>query len=207
MPRNTYSRQDVVGGFFENVVMWLLDLRKTHDKSLPDLESMDNSFYVEVKASAYNNGGVIKGKQLNKFDSNINSRRFYAFPYHSISRNMRHDYPTKKKLTAALDLRSLYLFPFSVVKAYYENSEKKPYNLDDNFVQLLENKADRIFNFEGDVWKSLGLDKKEYRADRPHRKVHILTRGGLLGDDIVASLDLTSRYLGSYSTERSGSAV
>ena len=100
-----YHTTKIVGDFFEQEVMRLFRLVRTDPNAsgiLPDLVSGDNSFFVEVKASAYNNGGVINRGQLYRFDKDVDRRRFYAFAFHPISRHMQRDYPTEKKLRSAL---------------------------------------------------------------------------------------------------------
>ena len=60
-----YNPQQVVGDFFEDRVSKILNLRRIDinaEGNVPDLASKDGSFYVEVKASAFSNGGVIKKK-------------------------------------------------------------------------------------------------------------------------------------------------
>ncbi|MFH0830402.1 MAG: hypothetical protein V1887_04570 [Candidatus Aenigmatarchaeota archaeon] len=52
----------VVGNFFEDKVAQIFNMADTGDPGLPDKVSRDGSFYVEVKASAYDNGDVIKKK-------------------------------------------------------------------------------------------------------------------------------------------------
>jgi hypothetical protein len=146
-----YEPRRIVGDFFEQRVMRLFDLVLADAESsgtVPDLVSKDCSFFVEVKASAYDNGGVINRTQLHRFSEDISVRRFYAFVYHSISRHMTKEYPTPRRLKCALDLRSLYLFPFSIVKAHFEKSRKRIHPKHDDFVQLRESLAQAIF--EGD---------------------------------------------------------
>ena len=154
---------------------------------LPDLISKDGSFYVEVKASAYDNGGVINKRQLYKFDENIQERRFYAFAYHSINKNMQINYPTEKELVDALSFRSLFLFPISTVKAHFEISPKRKNKKHDDFVQLRESMAYKIFQGDEEVWKRLGLDEKDYDKLKLNKKIHIITREGNLEKKIVES--------------------
>lgn len=183
----------IVGDLFEKKVKNLFDLSdKTGFNISPDLISKEGSFYVEVKASSYVNGGVINKKQLSKFDKKINTRRFYAFTYHSLWKNMRKDYSTEKNLIKALDLRSLFLFPFSVVKAYFDNSYKRINSGHDIFVQLIESKATKIFEKDKDTWAHLGLNYNNYKTASPHEKIHILTRNGHLEQTILSTLHMES---------------
>jgi len=187
-----YNPRLTVGDFFEERVRKLFDLIKIdtgHSGSIPDLKSKDGSFYVEVKASAYNNGGVVKEEQLFRFDNDINARRFYAFAYHSIGSHMERDYPNEEKLRDALDLKSLYLFPFSIIKAHYKNSKQIRYLDRGFFVQIRESLARKIFNGEEEVWKRLNLDSKDYKTIKPYKKMHIITRAGHLEDRILKSVN------------------
>jgi hypothetical protein len=185
-----YNAKKVVGDVFEQKVMQLFDLVRTDRYALglvPDLISRDSSFFVEVKASAYDNGGVITRMQLYRFDEEIWIRRFYAFVYHSINKNMQRDYPTEIELKRALDLRSLFLFPFSIAKAHFEHSKIRITPRHDDFVQLRESLAKNIFEGNTDIWKNLGLETKNYKGARPHEKIHILTREGYLEQQIMDS--------------------
>lgn len=186
-----YSTQKVVGDWGEEKVMQLFNLRRTDAKlegRVPDLSSKYGSkFYVEVKTSAYNNGGVINRLQLFRFDEKINIRRFYAFLYHSITKNMQRNYPSAKKLREALDVRSLYLFPFSIAKAHFINSEATTTEKHDDFVQLDESETEDIFRGRQAMWQHLGLDKKNYKKLRLHEKVRLITRDGNLEEQISTS--------------------
>jgi hypothetical protein len=185
-----YSATQIVGDFFEKKVMGIFELERTDPHALgvaPDLVSRDGSFYVEVKASAYNNGGVINKRQLYGFDEDIEVRRFYAFVYHSIAGHMQRDYPTEKMLRNALDLRSLFLFPFSITKAHFENSKKRKNPKHDDFVQLRESLAQRIFRLDEKAWEHLGLKMSDYNMIRPHEKINIVTRSGHLEQQILDS--------------------
>ncbi|MFH1365387.1 MAG: hypothetical protein ABIH28_02275 [archaeon] len=183
-----YNTTQIVGDFFEQKLMNLFELIRTDSKALgivPDLISKDDSFYVEVKASAYDNGGVINMGQLYRFDRKIDIRRFYAFAYHSINRHMQRDYPTEKELRKALNLKSLFLFPFSITKAHFERCQKRHHPRHDTFVQLKESLAQRIFEEEDKIWKHLGLEQKNYKMTKPHEKINIITREGYLEQQIL----------------------
>lgn len=180
----------IVGDFFEKKIMNIFDLIRTDVNALghvPDLMSKDGSFFVEVKASAYDNGGVINKTQLFRFDKEINIRRFYAFPYHSINKHMQIYYPTEKELRNALDLRSLYLFPFSIVKAYFEKSKKRIHPKHDDFVQLDEKSSKRIFQEDLQLWRFLDLDKDKYVLTELHERIKLTTREGYLEQQIKNS--------------------
>ena len=180
----------IVGDFFENKLKKIFDLERTDPNTqgiVPDLASKDGSVHVEIKASAYINGGVINRRQLYRFDEEIGVKRFYAFVYHSITRHMQRDYPTEKKLRKALDLKSLFLFPFSITKAYFENSKKRRHPEHDDFVQLKESQAQKIFGLDEEAWKHLDLKKEDYKMIKPHEKIHIVTRGGYLEKQILDS--------------------
>ncbi len=175
--------------------MQLFDLTRTDPHALgfvPDLVSKDNFFYVEVKASAYDNGGVINKHQLYRFDERIETRRFYAFVYHSINRNMERDYKTEEDLRNALDLRSLFLFPFSIAKAHLEKSKKTTHPKHDDFVQIRESLAQKIYDGVEDVWKHLNLETKDYKRTKPHEKIHIITKEGHLEKEILRSFHVES---------------
>jgi len=185
-----YNTKKVVGDFFEEKIVQLFDLIRIDPQGIgraPDLVARDGSFYVEVKASAYNNGGVIKRAQLYRFDKDISVRRFYVFVYHSIIKDMEKLYSTEEELKRILDLKSLFLFPFSTVKAHFEKSKKSYHHQVDFFVQLKENMAADIFLGDEKAWKHLGLESNIYARTKPHEKVHIVTRNRILEKEILAS--------------------
>src|SRR3989338_10928957 len=188
-----YDTRRIIGKFFEHKVIQLFDLviADSEDSGrVPDLISRDGSFYVEVKSSAYNNGGVINENQLNRFNKKIqakNSRRFYAFGYHSITKNIQEQFPTEQELSEALSIRSLYLFPFSIVRAYFSHNTKINTPKHQSFVQLREKQAERIFTRDEDIWRCLRLNPKYYRPLNLHDKVKIMTRNGRLEQQILDS--------------------
>jgi len=180
--------REIVGSFFEKKVADLFALRKADQSNsgdLPDLVSADGCFFVEVKASAYNNGGVIKKAQLLRFDSTINRRRFYAFAYHSIGKNMQKRFPTRKRLEAALDLRSVYLLPFSIVLTYFDRSKKRINQKYGEFVQLRESVAGQIFTLQDEAWTRLHLNRVDYMTTKLHERVYVMTRKDHLLKDIT----------------------
>jgi hypothetical protein len=202
-----YNPQQVVGEWGEEGVRVLFDLKVADPQgrgNVPDLASREEAFYVEVKSSAFNNGGVINKGQLYRFDRIVNARRFYAFVFHSVTDNMRETFPTKADLLAALDLRSLYILPFSIVKAHFDGSKKRRTAKHDDFVQLNEAQARAIFDQDRKTWARLNLmlfaqrgltgGIGEYKAIIPHKKgvrqhrnIHIVTREGHLEKELLAS--------------------
>jgi len=185
-----YSSKKIVGDFFEERVVNLFDLVRIDENGVgltPDLVSKKGEFFVEVKGSAYNNGGVIKQRQLYRFDRDIAVRRFYAFGFHSIASDMERLYPNEERLKKALDVRSVFLFPFSIVKAHYERSKKRYHHQVDFFVQLRESLAQAIFSGDSDAWKHLGIESGGYKKSQPHKKVHILTTDGALEKKILTN--------------------
>ena len=185
-----YDPRPAVGDYFEEQMGNVFDLERIDpgaSGSIPDLISKDGSFFVEVKASAYDNGGVIKKTQLNKFGEETNMRRFYIFVYHSINRDMQKKYPTEKKLRGALGSRSVYLFPFSIVKARFDNSDKITNPKHDDFIQLRESQAKKIFDRDIETWESMKLKPENYTFAHPHEKVYLVTREGYLEKEILSS--------------------
>ncbi len=185
-----YSPQLVVGDFFEEKVAQLFGLERQDSPAegkKPDLIAKDNSFVVEVKASAYNNGGVVKGNQLSRFSEDESMRRFYAFAYHSITEGMLEQYPSKEDLRNALNLRSLYIFPFSIVRAFYRSRNPRQYRVTDDFVQMREGLAHLIFTGEVGIWRTMGLDEEEYKR-WSSGNICITTRKGALEDKLAGSL-------------------
>ena len=187
---DSYDPRGVVGDWGESIVRNAFCLEETDSDDLPDLVSQDGSFYVEVKTTAFNNGGVIKGRQLVKFDENVNAKRFYAFVFHPLTGNMGRTYINEERLWAALSLQSLYIIPYSVVTAHFDASKKKPYPPDDVFVQLHEKHAKHIFSGDYGIWKvSLNLAPSQYSMKELHERVKLITRNGNLEDEIVNSFD------------------
>jgi hypothetical protein len=185
-----YDPREIVREVFEKKVSKLFNLVWADVRSLghvPDLVSKDRSFFVEVKASSYNNGGVINKKQLYRFYTRVSARRFYAFPYHSITKDMLKDYPMKEDLRKALDLRSLYIFPFSVTRAHFETSKKKTHPKHDDFVQLRESTARKLFANDPEAWKKIGLDASQYQMTKLNERIFLVTRGEYLKQQILDS--------------------
>jgi hypothetical protein len=180
----------IVGGWFEEKISRILNLRKTNGIDEPDRISKDGKFYVEAKASSYLNGGVIKREQLEKFNGLINAKRFYAFGYHSITKNMMRDYNTEKSLRTALDknFKSVYLFPFSIVKAFYENSKESFVPGHFSYVLMREHHAKEIFLYDLAIWDKLKLDYNKY-GFYARWKINIMTNQRNLEKDIVDSLN------------------
>lgn len=175
-----YNPQQVVGEWGEKRVSALFDLVRNDPRdgwNVPDLIARGEPFYVESKASAFNNGGVINKRQLYRFDSLVNMKRFYAFLFHSVTDNMRETFPTQADLLEALDPRSLFLFPFSVVRAHFETSKVRQTPRHDDFVQLNEAQARAIFDKDRETWVRLGLDSGNYEVVSLEGKVHVMTRG------------------------------
>jgi len=181
-----YNTQKAVGDFFENRVIQLFDLQRSGGE-LPDLTSRKRKFFMEVKASAYTNGGVINQGQIQRFNQEINIRRFYAFAYHSIGKNMGRSYATREALEADLDLRSLYIFPFSIVFSYFNASDKRRTPFHDTFVLMREKTAEKIFLEDAETWKKLELKTEDYKMIQPHKRVFIITRQGNLEQELLNS--------------------
>ena len=181
-----YDPRKAAGDWGESIVMCAFDLISTDDPKLPDYVSRDGSFYVEVKTSTFNNGGIIKGRQLTRFDEITNTRRFYAFVFHKLTGNMGKTYRTKGRLYSALSLKSLYILPFSLVSTHFHNTKKKPYPDGDVFVQLNEKQAEHIFSGDYGIWKvSLNLSPTAYSRKELHERVTLVTRNAMLEDRIT----------------------
>ncbi|MBW3022808.1 hypothetical protein KY308_01780 [Candidatus Woesearchaeota archaeon] len=183
--------QKVVGEFYERKVadiLGLVPVDKSSNGEIADLMEKNGSYFVQVKASSFTNGGVIKGKQLAKFGELCDTRKFYALAFHTITENMRKSYATAEDLRKALDLKSLFILPFSIVEAFYNCSNKKPYP-HDNFVQINEITALKIFLGDGEVWEKLGLDKNKYYRTGVHRKIYLITNTGNLEMEIIKSIN------------------
>lgn len=157
-----------------------------------DCKAPDGSYVAEVKTSAYTNGGVINEKQLLRFRE-VAEKRFYLFIYHRINKDMHKRFATKKTLLHALDknLKSIYLFPFSIVDAFYKNTSTIKAKKHDHFVQMEEKHADAIFHKNDQIWTLLGIDSAEYDAAQPYEHMGIMTRNGDLEERILDSLDLS----------------
>lgn len=181
-----YNPQLVVGNFFEEKIARMFGLARQDsfaEGKKPDLKAEDCSFVVEVKASAYNNGGVIKGNQLLRFSEDESSKRFYAFAYHSITESMTEKYPSEDELREVLDLRSLYIIPFSIVKAFYEAKNPRKYGTKNDFVQIRENMAHSIFTGKPQIWKTLNLPDGDYKRWFSEN-IYVITRKGALEEKI-----------------------
>jgi hypothetical protein len=163
-------------------------LVSSESKDLPDLRSKDRSFWVEVKAGGIKNCGVIKQKQLFRYDKKLYQKRFYSFCFHPLKGNLRDQYPSPKALKKALYLHSLYLFPFSIVQAHFHNSTINSYPGDDFVVKMRLNHAQNIFNKHPEEWHRLSLNPAEYKFVQPFEKINIITREGNLENEILSAL-------------------
>ena len=184
--------REVVGTHFEKLVKNIFNLLEPDSREyglMPDLTSREGSFDVEVKASSYTNGGVINEKQLMGFNNFNEVKRFYAFAYHSITKNMKKKYPTADKLKDALELKSLYLFPLSIVKAHFETSKKRKPKNHDAFVSLKEKHAKEIFELEKGIWNRLKLNQDDYNLVQPHDNVYIVTKFKFAEEEILNSFN------------------
>ncbi|MBW3005152.1 hypothetical protein KY310_04955 [Candidatus Woesearchaeota archaeon] len=187
-----YDPRKAVGDWGETIVREAFNLVSTEDEEQPDYLSEDGSFYVEVKTSAFDNGGIIKGKQLARFDEQVNKRRFYAFVFHQIPTaiRLRKKYRTTGRLYSALALKSLYLLPFSIVAAHFNASNKKPYRKGDVFAQLTEQQAEGICTGDYGMWGlHLKIAPTTYSRRRLHERVILITNGGMLEDRIAKSFN------------------
>jgi hypothetical protein len=137
------------------------------------------------------NGGVIKREQLEKFNGLINAKRFYAFGYHSITKNMMRDYSTEKELVKALEknFRSAYLFPFSIIRAFYENSTQSFVPGHFTYVSMREHHANEIFLYDYAMWEKIKLDSNKY-GFYAIKKLSIMTYQGNLEKEITDSINL-----------------
>lgn len=192
---NRYDVRAVVGDYFEDFCVKIFDLEKTNDTALPDLQSKDKSFFVEVKGSGSTHGSVINETQLYKFDETIDARRFYANCFHSINASMQKLYKTEKDLKKGLKERfvGLYLFPFSIMKAHFENSNKIKSSKHDTYVQLRESIASKIFDEDIISWGKLKLSDDDYSFKQLHNKIFLVTREGNLEKEIEAGFN--SRFI------------
>lgn len=186
--------QKVVGEWGETQAILMFDLIKTRRCDVPDLVSQDGSFYVEVKASCYGNGGVINRGQLEFFNEVMYPRRFYLFPYHS-QQDLEARFATEDEMKAALDLRSVFMFPYSIVNAHFHTSKIRAPRKHDCFVQMPEKTARDIFGGDYRSWRKLGLDRERYKFSQPQDKVHIVTREGYLEQQILDSFHPKSVHL------------
>jgi hypothetical protein len=94
---------------------------------------------------------VIKIPQLNRFSELEGAPRFFIFGYHSL-KYIFYTYSSEEKLIEALDTRSIFIFPFSVVHTYVNSSKVKQTPKHSDFVQLIESKANKIYNKEQEMW-------------------------------------------------------
>ncbi len=159
--------QQTIGDYFEDLLSRMFKLKRIDSNfshKEPDLRG--DTFCVESKASRFTNGGVIKGWQL-EYLGTLPFDCLYAFPYHEIKTPISKYYDTERGLLHALYLRSLYIFPLSVVQARYETGYKRPYPTGDDFVQIRESLAKDIFAGKPKIWEALHLNFKNYVTATP----------------------------------------
>jgi hypothetical protein len=156
------NTQQLIGDYFEDLLSRLFKLKRIdRNFSHKDPDLRGDTFSVESKASRFDNGGVIKGWQLNDLE-NLPFDCPYAFPYHELKTPISKYYATERALLHAIYLRSLYVLPISVVQARYETGYKRPYPTGDDFVQIRESLAKDIFAGKSKIWKTLNLNFKDY---------------------------------------------
>ncbi|MFH1631109.1 MAG: hypothetical protein ABIA21_02710 [Candidatus Aenigmatarchaeota archaeon] len=186
-----YNPQQAVGEWFEEMLAHIFYGLKRVDRQmigkLPDLVYDNGLFYIEAKFSAYNNGGVINKRQLERFDNIQDAKRFYAFGFHSITRGMQRNYPRKDDLRNALDIRSIYIFPSSIVRRYFEMTDKTVTQRHDDLVQIDEKTALDIFRWKSDIWETDDMRIFDYRYHSLHQDVHIITRGSDFEKELMES--------------------
>jgi hypothetical protein len=161
------NTQQLIGDYFEDLLARMFKLKRVDSNfshKEPDLSN--EKFCIEVKSSKFDNGGVIKRRQL-RYLENFHLECLYAFPYHELKTPIFRHYSSEKALLRAISLRSLYIFPLDVVKARYETGYKRPYPTDDDFVQIRESLASGIFDGDVDIWKLLHLTPGKYAKAHP----------------------------------------
>jgi len=158
------NTQQFIGNYFEGLLSKMFNLERgdrNFSHKEPDL--IGNTFVMEVKSSRFDNGGVIKGRQLKYLESTYFNDCLYAFPYHELRTPIWKHYPAERSLKRALGLKSLYIFPFSVAKARYETGYRRPYRYTgDDFVQINESLAAKIFASDKTIWEKLQLNPRKF---------------------------------------------
>jgi hypothetical protein len=189
----SYNVQRVVGDFFEDFVQNAFDLVRSGSNDLPDLMAKDGSYFVEVKAGSYNNCGVLKQNQLLRYNEEIKQKRFFAFCFHPLTGKLGAKYIDPAALRNALSLHSLYLLPFSLVWAHFSNANINDYPGGDHVVKMRLNNTTKIFNMDKAEWERLSLNRDDYQKTKPHKKVHLITRGGDLEKELLERFNLRKR--------------
>ena len=169
------NTQQLIGDYFEDLLSRMFGLKRVDQNfshKEPDLS--DETFCMEVKSSRFDNGGVIKGWQL-KYLGELKLDCLYAFPYHELNVPIWEHYSSDRGLRRALSLKSLYIFPLSVVKAQYDTGYKRPYPTGDDFTQIRESLAEMIFAGNSEIWKKLHLNFKKYLTAKPRKNIFVMT--------------------------------
>jgi hypothetical protein len=169
----SYSPQRVIGKYFEDNMLKLFGCLRRSD--IFDLESKNGTFYVEVKSSAYDNGGVITVDQLKRYEKFNDVPRFYFLPYHNLPTKrskITESFDKPAKLRKALRLEHFFIFPYSIVDAYEKyletNGKIRKTNSHGDFVQMRLSKTRNIFNRNSTEWDDLGLDCNDYDFQDDH---------------------------------------
>jgi hypothetical protein len=186
------NTQQTIGDYFEDLLSRMFKLKRidcNFSHKEPDLRG--ETFDVEVKSSRFDNGGVIKGWQL-KYLGNRPCDCPYAFPYHELKTPIWKYYQSERSLRRALNLKSLYILPLSVVKARYETSYRRPYPTGDDFVQIRESLAASIFSGNSYVWKILHLNPKRYLKTQPKgtNNIFIMSDSKVTLDKLLGGFNL-----------------
>jgi hypothetical protein len=184
------NTQQLIGDYFEDLLSLMFKLKRI-DRNFshkePDLHG--DTFDVEVKSSRFTNGGVIKGWQL-EYLENRSIDCPYAFPYHELNTPISEHYATERALLRAVYLRSLYIFPISVVRARYDTGYRRPYPTGDDFVQIRESLAKDIFSGKSWIWKTLNLNFKNYATAVPAHNIFIMSEDKTTLDTLLNNFTL-----------------
>jgi hypothetical protein len=192
MVKLTYCPKHVVGNWGEELVAGAFDLVRADrefEGRVPDLIDKKGRYCVEVKASHYQNGGVIKIPQINGFGSIYELKRFYAFVFHTVEGITKRGL-SESQLVRELHAIGIYIFPYSVVLKHCQTSHLKK-SPDSEFGQLDMNLAHQIIHGNTSEWERLGLDNSEYEVRNPHPRVYIMTHGRNLQKVLLGSFDRT----------------
>ncbi|MCA9458988.1 MAG: hypothetical protein KC550_00400 [Nanoarchaeota archaeon] len=160
----------LVGNYFEEHFARRLNLVEVDREKFEiniDLSSRKGDFFLESKGSAYDNGAVIREKQLFRYiNSGLNIHYGIGFHSHSCKRRMpMKRYKSEKILRKNLDVRGMYVFPIEVISAFYLCRNKiQGGKLRDSFVLLKESMVKKILLGDEMIWDSLNLESSLFQV-------------------------------------------
>lgn len=175
----SFGKRTVIGDYYEHILMRSFGMKKADASGrlkVPDLKTPDGKIMFEVKASAYDNGGVIKEAQMLHF-LDLPSEVFYAVPHHSLTVASRRvtNSTTPSALKRKLDLRLLTIIPLELIAGFYNSREPIHHDSVGDFVQLRESVSRPLIEGDKNTWDKFNSSPDKYDITALHERVYLIT--------------------------------